>query len=677
LALLLTGAGLLIVVAALPAEPTPGKDDAMVVKTVCEYLQRVHLKRPEINEDISRRVFKHLLKDLDPTKGYFLKGDVEEFQKYETELGDMLKRGDMSFAYKVYDRFVTRLSERMKLIEELVNAKHDFTVKEYLPTDYDSLNFLDNDKDLRDRWRKRVKFDLLLHRIGQKPLPDAEAKQKVLDRYHGMLKRFKQMDNYDLMELFLSDLTSSVDPHSSFMSPTTLTDFDIAMRLHLEGIGALLRSENGATIVAEIVAGGAAAKDGRLKPNDKIIAVAQGDDRFKDVVDWKLTEVVKLIRGKSGTKVQLKVLPAGKVEPVVYNFTRQRIELKSQEARGDILELNKKPDGSPYRIGVINLPSFYTDSQAAKSREGFTSATEDVRRLLSSFNAKRVDGVVLDLRHNGGGALSEALALTGLFIERGPIVQVKDFEGEIRHDDDPDPAIAYSGPLIVLVSKLSASASEILAGALQDYGRALIVGDSATHGKGTVQVVLDLADQLRRRGVPVTNLGALKLTIQQFYRVNGDSTQNRGVSSDIVIPSLTEVLASGEKDLDNPLDFDHVPPVRHGEFNMVTPEIKQALQKRSAERIKESPDFAKLGKEISTLKARKERKAVPLDEKELKTDYDKEALDKVEKGTDDGLGSDTKLDAENYKFPRTFTNNEVLKIMEDYLRGKSLLQAAG
>src|SRR5262249_13312165 len=338
-----------------------------------------------------------------------------------------------------------------------------------------------------------------------------------------------------------------------------------------------------------------------------------------------------------------------------------------------LAQFAKKPDGTPYKIGVINLPSFYTDTAAAKARGGFTSATEDVRRLLREFNAEHVDGVVLDLRHNGGGALSEALALTGLFIDQGPVVQVKNSRGEIQHADDPEPGMVYSGPLIVLVSKLSASASEILAGALQDYGRALIVGDSATHGKGTVQVVLDLAEQVHDDSA---KLGALKLTIQQFYRVNGDSTQNRGVNADIVLPSLTDALANGEKDLDNPLDFDHIPAVDHEELSLVSPQLKQALQKRSAERIKQSADFAKLNKEIGVLKARKDRKMVPLNQEELKTDYDKDAVDKVEKGTEENSNPEAKQDTTVYKLPRTSTNNEVLKIMEDYLQGKKLLQAA-
>src|SRR5262249_28975206 len=292
----------------------------------------------------------------------------------------------------------------------------------------------------------------------------------------------KQVDNYDLMEIYLSDLTASVDPHSSYMSPTTLADFDIAMRLHLEGIGALLGSENGEIVVKEVIPGGAAAADGRLKPNDKIVAVAQGDGRFVDVMDMKLTEAVKLIRGARGTKVELKVVPADKLDQVVYAYTRQTIELKSQEARSEIVEQGKKPDGSPYRIGVIDLPSFYADTTAAKVGREFKSATEDVRKILKDFNANRVDGVILDLRHNPGGLLSEALALTGLFIDHGPLVQVKGSEGRVQRHDDPEIGTVYAGPLTVLVSRLSASASEILAGALQDYGRGPLVGGFPTPG---------------------------------------------------------------------------------------------------------------------------------------------------------------------------------------------------
>lgn len=667
-------AGLLLFTTRVPAEPVPGKQDQLVVRLVCDYLQRAHLNRPEIDEELSKHLFQRFLKDLDPTKGYFLRSDVEELRPQESGLGAALRKGDMSFAYQVHQRFVQRVAERLKLIEELVNAPHDYTVKESLNTDFDHKDYPQTDAELRERWRKRIKFDLLTYRLGTKPVPDDEARKKVLARYKSVLKRWKDLDNFDLMELYLSSLTACVDPHSSYMSPATLDDFDIAMRLNLEGIGASLRSENGQTIVVEVIPGGAAATDGRLKANDKIIGVAQGDGKFVDVVDMKLRDVVKLIRGRRGTPVELRILPADKVEPVVIALTRQKVELKEQEARGEIIEQGKKADGTPYRVGVIDLPSFYADMSAARGGRGNAkSATEDVRRILKDFTAKGVDGVVLDLRRNGGGALSEALSLTGLFIDQGPIVQVKGFQGKVQRYDDPERGTVYAGPLMVLVSRLSASASEILAGALQDYGRALVVGDSGTHGKGTVQMVIDLGDRVQAN--PPLKLGALKLTIQQFYRVNGDSTQSRGVTPDLVLPSITEYLTTGEKDLDNALAFSHVNPVEHEELNLVPAELKAILKTRSAERVQNSPEFAKLIKQIAQLKARRDRKSIPLNEQELREQFKQEEAEKADQKENGILPPETPATNTVYKFPRTFENKEVLHIMEDFLQGKQLLTA--
>ncbi len=670
-ALLAVMASLFLIPSPTPAEPKLAKQDRLVTQMVCEFLKRGHLTKPEINDEISRRVFRHFLKDLDPAKVYFLQSDIDEFKKDETELDDQLQAGDLSFAYKVYGRFVKRVEERQKLIEEFVNAKHDFEAKEYLDTDPDAVTYPKNDDEVRERWRKRIKFDLLMQRIGEKAVPEEEAKKKVLSRYQSALKRWKQVDNADLLEIYLTDLTTSIDPHSTYMSPNTLDDFEISMRLNLDGIGAVLRSENGQTTVVEVVAGGAAAKDGHLKVNDKIVAVAQGDGKFVDAVDMKLQDVVKMIRGPRGTKVQLKVIPVGKIEPTVLELTRQKIELKAQEARGDIVEQGKKEDGKPYLIGVIDLPSFYADPTPGQPRK---SATEDVRRILKEFEGKNVDGVVLDLRRNGGGLLSEAKSLTGLFIDKGPVVQVKDSAGRVRHQDDPEPGTVYGGPLVVLTSRFSASASEILAGALQDYGRALIVGDASTYGKGTVQTVIDLCEQVR--GETPLKLGALKLTIQQFYRVNGDSTQARGVLSDVVLPTLTEQLGGGEKEQDYALAFDQVKPAEHEELGLVTPELKTLLQQRSAKRVKESADFKKLGKDIELFKQRKARKKVPLNEKELREQFSKDEADQLDKKVNEAAPSETPSgDGTPYKFKRNVLNNEVLQVMEDFIQGKKLLAA--
>ncbi len=665
----LAACALLLTPGRLPADPVPGKYDRLVIQLVCQFLQQAHIARPQIGDDLSRRLFKRFLKDLDPGKLYLLKSDVEEFQKLETELDDQVLRGDIGFAYQVYGRFVSRLNQRLPLVEELLKTDPDFTAKEYLELDSEALDWAKDEAELRERWRKRVKFDLLQHRIGDKPTPADEAKKRVQARYQNLAKRWKQVDNFELMELYLSALLASLDPHSSYMGPATLDDFDISMRLQLEGIGAVLRQEDGNTVVAEVVSGGAAAADGRLKVNDKIIAVAQGDNNFTDVVDMKLRDVVKLIRGKRGTPVQLRVLPATKGEPVVLDLTRQTVQLKDQEARADIVEQGKKADGSPYRVGVIDLPSFYADVRGLGGVK--KSATEDTRRILKDFQAKGVDGVVLDLRRNGGGSLNEALALTGLFLDRGPIVQVKGFQGRVQRHDDPESGTMYGGPLLVLVSRFSASASEILAGAVQDYGRGLVVGDSATHGKGTVQTVLDLKNQFQ--GADLPNLGAIKLTIQQFYRVNGDSTQSRGVAADIVLPALTEHYGVGEKELDNALAFDKVKPVDHARLGMVSDELKAVLQTRSAERIKASKDFAKLQKDIEQVKARRAKKVIPLNEEELRERFSKEDAEKADQKLD-GFPPEPKSDGSPYKFQKTYVHGEVLQIMEDFLQGRKLVK---
>jgi carboxyl-terminal processing protease len=662
----------------LSAEPVPGKNDRLVSQLVCEILQRGHVTRPIIGDEISKRLFQRFLKDLDPGKLYFLNSDIDEFKKSETELDDMLQNGDISFAYKVYERLMQRIGERLTLINELLDAKQDFSVKEYMDTDASKLDYAQNDEELRERWRKRIKFDLLLQRLGQKPLPDAEATKKVRERYRGFARRMKQLDNYDLMEVYLSDLSASLDPHGAYMSPSTVEDFQIAMRLQLEGIGAVLREDNGFTTVVEVVPGGAAAKDGRLKANDKIIGVAQGDGNFVDTVDMKLRHAVKMIRGPKGTKVELKVIPAGKLEPVVYGLTRQRVEIKSQAARYEIIEQGKKANGMPYKMGVIDLPSFYAatpgEELAGKESVGdVKSASEDVRRILTELKAKDVDGVILDMRRNPGGFLTEAIALAGLFIDEGPVVQVKEPNAAVHRHDDPEKGVVYGGPLMVLVGRGSASASEIVAAALQDYGRALIVGDTATHGKGTVQAVIDLSKQVPQARA---KLGALRLTFQQFYRVNGDSTQNRGVVSDIVLPSLMEYLATPEKDLDYALAFDRVRPVEHQNLNMVPTALKAALKARSAERVKASKDFAKLAKEIERIKVLRDRKKVPLNEQEMKEQMSKEEAEKADRAKEDP-DPEIKPDTSTYKFRKNAVNDEVLKIMEDLLQGRKLLPAQG
>ena len=399
-----------------------------------------------------------------------------------------------------------------------------------------------------------------------------------------------QINSDELLEMYLNALTTSFDPHTSYMSASTLENFKIMMKAELDGIGASLQYNDGNTIVNELVDGGAAQLDGHLKPKDRVIGVGQGENgEIVDVVDMSLNDVVKLIRGKAGTVVRLKVIPVGKAEPKIYNITRAKIELKN--SRSPLAKSSKparRTTASRIRSASSICPaSTWTWKGPAQALPDFKSCTRDVRRILDDFNEKHVDAVIIDLRRDGGGALNEAISLTGLFIDTGPVVQVKDSKGQVQHYDDQDPGVAWKGPLVVLQSKFSASASEIFAGAIQDYHRGLVIGDHSSHGKGTVQSMLDVGQSLFF--IPnAPSLGALKITIQQFYRPDGDSTQMRGVVSDVELPSLSTHLPVGEGDLDYALKFDHVDPAAYTPVGMVDPDLVKQLQALSAERVEKS-----------------------------------------------------------------------------------------
>jgi carboxyl-terminal processing protease len=649
--------------------------DATVVKRVADFLQEGHVSRYRIDDEISRRMFRTFLMErfrgLDPTKVYFTAADIEEFRRHETTLDDEILKGDVSFAYQVLDRYRQRMHERMSLVEEFINAPHDFTLDEYISTDYDKIDFARTQDEIRDRWRKKVKFDLLQQRLEKKPLSEPEQKERILKRYRTLMDAWTRTDSDEVLELYLNALTSSFDPHSDYMSSSTLDDFNIQMRLSLDGIGARLRWEDGYTIVAEILADGAADLDGRLQVDDKIIAVAEDGEKFVDVVGMKLKDVVKKIRGRRDTPVLLRVLTANKPESVDYKLTRAKIELKNQEAWGQIVPAGQKPDGTPYKIGYIGLPSFYLDIMAANNDDANVKrCTDDVKKILLDMQkpGNGIDAVMLDLRMNGGGALSEAIALTDLFIDQGPVVKVKGRLAREELHEAHDRGTVYGGPLIVVVNKLSASASEIFAGAIQDYGRGLIVGDSATHGKGTVQTIADISGQ--RRALVASRepmLGALKLTIQQFYRVNGDSTQNRGVLSDVVLPALSDHVDT-EADLPQALPFEHVNPVQHGNYGLITPDLVAQLRDLSEKRRSASTDFQKAIEDITRWEDIKQRKAFSLNEVQRREE--KQRSDKAEEAAidPDEIPSPDRKKKNKQEFERNYYNNELLSIMEDFLR---------
>jgi carboxyl-terminal processing protease len=642
-----------------PTEPSTR--DKQVANAVAAFLSREHLNRQglqKLDDEISERWINTYLKSLDPRKMYFLQFDVDQFYKQKHQLDDMIKRGNIRFAYDVYSLYLQRLAERKADINELIDMGHDFTVDELLDTDFENRNYPKDAAEARELWRKQVKYDLLLQKAADTETED--ARKKLHRRYDTFVENRKQMDGDELLETYLNALTSSYDPHTSYMSPTTLENFIISMRLQLEGIGAALQMLDGHTVISKVIPGGAADKDGRLKPEDNIIGVGQGvEGEIEDVVGMRLNDVVKKIRGKKGTVVRLQVTPGGKGEPKIYDITRAQIELKDSAAQSEIIETGSKPSGTVYKVGVIDLPSFYMDMEAARlGNENYRSTTRDVRRLLDEFRQANVDVVMLDLRRNGGGSLTEAINLTGLFIDQGPIVRVKDAEGNVQSYDDTDVGVSWSKPLVVLTSKFSASASEIFAGAIQDYRRGLVVGDYATHGKGTVQTLQNVGQRLFRIQKP-PQLGALKVTMQQFYRPNGDSTQNRGVLSDIELPSVTTHLDVGESDLDHSVAFDQVDAAPFDKLMLVDNAMLNRLRKRSADRCKSSEDFQKVEKTIAKYLEQKDRKSVSLKENIFMADREDAEEDALKEAFEDDDDDDQVID-------RDFYFNEAMAIALDY-----------
>jgi carboxyl-terminal processing protease len=658
-------------------------DDAITAKQVATLVAEYHISQKKIDETISGKMFDQFIKQLDPSKRFFTKSDVDKLKTFRPKIALFAKEGNVQFAYDTFELYRKRTKERMLLAHQLIDAPHDFTIDESMVIDPDKLDWTDSPKELRERWRKRIKADILSLKLEKEPMD--KIKDRLHKRYRNIERSIKQMERYEIFEMYLSSLTHAYDPHSSYMSPQTVEDFTIIMKLQLQGIGASLRSEDGYTVVANIVEGGAADKDKRLKTGDRIIAVdqdADGPDPWVDIVEMKLSKVVRYIRGKAGTKVRLKVKKAdvvdkktgkttkGKIE--VYDLTRQVIQLHSSEVKGEIIHSKDRLGGADVKIGVINIPSFYRDFEGARlGLRDFKSTSADVKKVLKEFESKGgVDLVVIDLRNNGGGALTEAIEVSGLFIDKGPVVQVKTLSGEPRTHDDVESGTAWDGPLVVVCNKLSASASEIFAGVIKDYKRGVIVGDKSTHGKGTVQNVMPVGGRSALRFLKPDDRGALKLTIQQFYRVNGDSTQNRGVESDVVLPSIYDYMDLGESHMDNALKFSRVAPADYKPVNRVTPEIVKALDVASAQRVAKDKEFQKTLHEIKRIERRKNRKKISLNERIRREEIKDE---KTTPGKDD----DPDAVKKGPIFPKESYNDEVLRVSVDYLGMLKSLKTAG
>ncbi|MCH2610202.1 MAG: carboxy terminal-processing peptidase [Pirellulales bacterium] len=624
-------------------------------------MERAHLLQHELDDEISNRSITSFIDRLDPMRLYFLKSDIDGFMKKKDTIDDMVSEGDITFAYDVFKTYLDRIDERLPVINELIDADHDFTAKESINTDWDNVSFAESKDEAEDRWRKRIKYNLLVLKGDDET--EERSKERLHRRYNSFSNQMHRTDSDELLEMFLNSVMASFDPHTSYMSPTTLENFEIVMRLNLDGIGAGLTMQDGDTVITKIIPGGAADKHGELKVNDRIVSVGQGEEgEMEDVIGMKLDEVVQRIRGKAGTIVRIGVIPADKSGSTVLNITRARIELTDSEAQAKVIKHTANDE--EFKVGVISLPSFYMDMDAARRGvRDYKSTTRDVRKLLKGFEeAGGVDAILLDLSRNGGGSLTEAIDLTGLFIDRGPVVQVKDPTGRVTAYEDENAGVAWDGPLVVLTSKFSASASEIFAGAIADYGRGIIVGDSATHGKGTVQSLQDLGRELFRNTPNPPEFGALKITIQQFYRPNGASTQKHGVAADIILPSFSDHMDISESDLDFAVDFDKVDSANEVNLGMRKQATINTVKDLSSKRISNSEDFQSLLDRIAQYEEQKKDKLISVNEKEFFARREEVNAEKEEEAQ-----IEETMEADDDIFPESYYNTEVLDITVDYI----------
>ncbi|MGD9895725.1 MAG: carboxy terminal-processing peptidase [Candidatus Methylacidiphilaceae bacterium] len=600
-----------------PAELRASLDQTQggkIAKLVAVFLQQAHFSQRPFDEQISQTFLHNYLDALDFNHTIFLQSDIDEFEKkYGTSLGDYTRREDISPALDIYNRFLTRAAEQERGIETLLSEPHDFSKDEAYRPDRSKLPWPKDEAEARELWRKRVKYELLQGLLAKES--PALTRKTIARRYSRFLKEMREADTEEILDYYLNALAHAYDPHSDYQSPSEAENFEInSIKLSLTGIGAVLKSEDGYPKIVSLVPGAPADLDKRLKPNDRIVAVQQEHGEPVDVVDMKLNKVVEQIRGERGSKVTLLVIPADATDESVrrsITLTRDVVKLTEQHAKAFVYERPQAQGHGAERFGVVQLPGFYE------------KCSEDVALLLKRLEKERVSGVVLDLRRNGGGMLEEAINLAGLFLRDGPIVQVKDYHGRTQSFRIPANHLSYTGPLIVLVSRFSASASEIVAAALQDYGRAVIIGDQATHGKGTVQTLLPLSDYVPWdfRADP----GKLKVTVQKFYRVTGLSTQQRGVASDIVLPSIDDYLELGEASLPHALPADAIPPAYYQKASG-DQAFLPVLQKRSSERVASNPDFAYVLTQIDLIKRKNEDKTVSLNQSiRLKEKQDAEA----------------------------------------------------
>jgi len=598
---------------------TPSSIQGETLVKLIDTLEERHYEKRSYDDVLSALHLNAYIESLDPQKMFFTAADIEDFGRYRSTLDDLGREGELAPAFMMFNRYQTALKARLESILDTMQEQvdgFDFTVDEYLPLDSEDLAWAESAAVLDDRWRKRLKSQVLSLRLADKAPEDIVP--TLERRYKNQLNRLDQYNERDVFAVYANSLTELYDPHTSYFSPRRAENFDINMSLSFDGIGAVLQVDDEFTKVVRLVPAGPADKQGVLRPSDLIIGVGQGDDgAIEDVIGWRLDEVVDLIRGPRETTVRLEVIPdKGKMDQRhVIAIERNQVKLEEQAAKSQILDM-EDADGTNRKIGVIEIPAFYIDFAALRRGDkDYKSTTRDVSRLIDELKEKDIEGLVIDLRNNGGGSLQEANDLTGLFIEYGPTVQIRSAERRVWRDGKRQRSAYYTGPVAVLINRLSASASEIFAGALQDYGRGIVIGDRS-FGKGTVQTLLDLPE------------GQLKVTESKFYRISGDSTQHRGVVPDIPFPSLFDEQEIGESALDYALSWDQISPVRHRDYGLFDG-LVPTLKKLHLDRSSADPDFVYLLDQVTMSAETRGMTSLPLNEEarlELRESQEAKAL---------------------------------------------------
>ena len=661
-------------VAALAAPPRKysAGELRMIARLASRMLIKNHYSGAKPDKTMSGRLYDEYLNSLDPRRIYFSTADLVGFEVRKDQLCRQLQEGDFKFALDVYALYRTRVGEFRAFAVEYLKHDIDFTVDEYCQSDRSKAPRPANDAERRELWRLQIKNDILSYRLIDRMLKEEEDKEqksgvkakkskksvkespkwrktpveRVLARLRDIGNVVDKREPVDILGLYINALANSLGPHTGYAPPTTEDDFDIHMSLSLIGIGATLTNEDGFIKVVELVPGGPAARDGRLKVNDRIIAVTEEDGKSTDLIDMPVDRAVRFIRGKEKTRVRLTVLPGDKgrnASPVFIDIVRAKVQLKEGAAKGKVVEV-KGTDGGTRRVGVLTLPSFYLDINALRRGEGDARrCSKDMENILGDFNKQKVDAVVVDIRLNPGGSLPEAIYCSGLFMTRGPVVQVKYAKREPELVSDENSLLAYSGPLVVLISKGSASSSEIFAGALRDNLRAVIVGDSRTYGKGTILQVEELKDSLKFLGIKIP-AGLVTYECAMFFRVAGGSPQQLGVAADVVIPSLTEEMKLGEMYLDYHLPWSEVEPVKSANCDPQLEKKIPELRRRSKARVDGSKDFAALKRKIEVYRELRDRKRISLNEQTRWRQYEQEKA--IEDENEKLLGEQKKDDGE-------------------------------